>query len=122
MEKIKKTNWLGVDIDDGKQKYYNATKKDGNKPKMHLLPPKALEGIAKIMTYGATKYNAYNYKQGKGLNWDRVYSACMRHLNAWNAGEDIDPESGENHLLHAGCCIMMLIDLVESKIGKDTRF
>jgi len=99
-----------------------ATKKDLVKPKMHLLPPKALEGIAKIMTYGARKYSAFNYKSGKGLNWDRVYSACMRHLNAWNSGEDIDPESGENHLLHAGCCIMMLIDLVESKIGEDTRF
>jgi len=100
----------------------SAIKKDDGKIKMHLLPPKALEGIAKIMTYGAKKYNAYNYKQGKGLNWDRLLSACMRHLNAWNSGEDIDPESGENHLFHAGCCIMMLIDLQESGIGKDTRF
>ena len=99
-----------------------ATKKDIGKTQMHLLPPKALEGIAKIMTYGAGKYNPYNYKLGKGLNWDRLYSACMRHLNAWNDGEDRDPESGESHLFHAGCCIMMLIDLQESKIGKDTRF
>jgi len=74
------------------------------------------------MSYGATKYNSYNYKLGKGLDWDRIYSACQRHLVAWNGGEDIDPESGQSHLYHAGCCIMMLIDLVDSKKGKDTRY
>ncbi len=99
-----------------------ARKKDFGKPRMDLLPPKALFGIAKIMTYGASKYNDYNYKLGRGLDWDRLYAACLRHLNSWNAGEDKDPESGESHLYHAGCCIMMLIDLIDSKKGKDTRF
>lgn len=99
-----------------------AVKKDDEKVKMHLLPPKALLGIAKIMTYGALKYNNFNYKLGKGLDWDRMLSACYRHLNAWNDGEDNDKESGESHLYHAGCCIMMLIDLVETKKGRDTRY
>lgn len=99
-----------------------AVKKDNDKPKMNLLPSNALLGIAKVMTYGAKKYNSYNYKLGYGLDWDRIYSACQRHLTAWNAGEDLDKESGQPHLYHAGCCIMMLIDLVDSKIGKDTRF
>jgi len=99
-----------------------ATKKDIGKTRMDLLPPKALEGIAKIMTYGAAKYNDYNYKQGKGLDWDRMLGACYRHLNAWNDGEDLDPESGQSHLYHAGCCIMMLIDLIDSKKGQDTRY
>jgi len=99
-----------------------ATKNDGGKTRMDLLPPKALEGIAKIFTFGAKKYNDYNYKNGEGLDWDRPYAAMIRHLNAWNDGEDIDPESGQSHLYHAGCCIMMLIDLVDSHKGKDTRF
>ena len=99
-----------------------AIKYDKDKPKMSLLPPKALRGIAEIMTYGAKKYNPHNYKLGKGLDWDQMYSACLRHMNAWNDGEDIDPESGRPHLYHAGCCLVMLIDLVDSKIGKDTRF
>ena len=99
-----------------------AIKKDAHKPMMNLLPSNALFGIAKVMTYGATKYNPFNYKNGKGLDWDRLYSACQRHLVAWNAGEDLDRESGESHLYHAGCCIMMLIDLIETKKGRDTRF
>jgi len=99
-----------------------AIKNDKDKTRMDLLPPKALEGIAKIFTFGAKKYNDYNYKNGDGLDWDRPYAAMIRHLNAWNDGEDLDPETGQSHLYHAGCCIMMLIDLVDSEIGKDTRF
>lgn len=99
-----------------------AVKSDKDKTRMDLLPPKALEGIAKIFTFGAKKYNDYNYKNGKGLDWSRPYAAMIRHLNAWNDGEDNDPETGQSHLYHAGCCIMMLIDLVDSRKGKDTRF
>jgi len=105
-----------------KIKHGVAYKKDKGKTSFILLPPKALERIANVFTYGEGKYHAFNYKTGTGLDWDRPYSACLRHLNAWNGGEDIDKESGKNHLFHAGCCIMMLIDLVESGIGKDTRF
>ncbi len=99
-----------------------AVKNDIDKTRMDLLPPQALEGIAKIFTFGAKKYNDYNYKNGEGLDWNRPYAACLRHLNAWNEGEDNDKESGQSHLYHAGCCIMMLIDLVNNGIGKDTRF
>jgi len=99
-----------------------AIKNDKDKPRMDLLPPKALVGIAKIMTYGAVKYADFNYKMGEGLEWRQPFAACLRHLNDWNDGEDNDKETGQSHLYHAGCCIMMLIDLVDSKIGKDTRF
>jgi len=105
-----------------RMKKTEAVKSDKDKTRMDLLPPKALEGIAKIFTFGAKKYNDYNYKNGEGLDWSRPYAAMIRHLNAWNDGEDKDPETGQSHLYHAGCCIMMLIDLVDSEIGKDTRF
>lgn len=105
-----------------KIKHGKAIKNDKHKPSMALLPPKALNGIAKVFTHGERKYHAYNYKTGKGLDWDRPFSACIRHLMQWNENEDNDGESGYSHLFHAGACIMMLIDLVESGIGKDTRF
>ncbi len=99
-----------------------AVKFDSGKARFDLLPPAALRGIAHVFTYGAKKYADFNYKNGDGLDWDRPYAALMRHMNAWNSGEDNDQESGASHLYHAGCCIMMLIDLVNSGIGKDTRF
>ena len=103
-------------------KRMRAVKHDKNKTRMDLLPPQALDGIAKIFTFGALKYADHNYKNGEGLDWCRPFAACLRHLNAWNAGEENDKESGESHLYHAGCCVMILIDLIDSGIGKDTRF
>jgi len=100
----------------------DAIKFDKEKPKMDLFPPKALKAIAQGMTHGAKKYNRFNYKLGEGLNWTQPYAACMRHLNAWNDGEDMDEDSGLPHLWLAGCEMVMLIDLVESEIGDDTRF
>ena len=74
------------------------------------------------MTYGVKKYNDYNYKTGEGLDWNRIYDALLRHLSKWIGGEDIDKESGLNHLDHVGACTCMLQDLVFSGIGRDTRF
>jgi len=84
------------------------TKFDGNKIRMELLPVDALIGIADIFTFGAKKYDSWNW--AKGIQYSRLYGALMRHMTAWYKGEEVDPESGKSHLYHAGCCLMMLID------------
>ena len=99
-----------------------AVKFDQEKPRLGLIPPNSINSTGRALTYGAKKYHEYNYKTGSGLDWDRVYSPLLRHLEAWIDGEDFDPESGLNHLDHVGACVAMLQDLVFSKIGKDTRF
>jgi hypothetical protein len=96
-----------------------AIKHDKDKVKMELLPPYSLEKIAKVFTFGANKYEDWNYLKGDGLKLSRVYGSCLRHLNSWYKGEELDPETGENHLVHAGCCIMMLIELVNAKNNDD---
>lgn len=97
-----------------------AIKKDGDKIRMELLPPYALEQIAKVFTFGSKKYDSWNYLNGEGLSYSRVYGAALRHLNAWYKGELIDSETGESHLAHAGCCIMMLLELEKFK-NKDDK-
>lgn len=97
-------------------------KYDKDKPKLGLFPPKAFIEIGKAMTFGSRKYNSYNYKFGNGLDWDQYYNALLRHLMAWLDGEEFDKESGLRHTSHAGACLAMLIDAVESGIGRDTRF
>lgn len=99
-----------------------SVKFDKGKPKVFLVPPKAIIGTARAMTHGAKKYEFHNYKKGTGLDWDRPASALFRHLLAWIDGEDYDSDSGLHHLDHAGACIAILQDLVYSNIGKDTRF
>lgn len=105
-----------------------AVKYDNGKPELALLPTHAIIGIGKALTYGKKKYTkagvsgAFNYKKGRGLTWLQISSALLRHLFAWLGGEELDEESGLNHLYHCGACVVMLIDLVDSKKGEDDRF
>lgn len=82
------------------------TKHDSNKVRTDLYPTASFLGTCRVLTHGAKKYAARNWE--KGILYGRVYGALLRHLFAWWAGEDIDPESGEHHLDHAGCCIAFL--------------
>lgn len=95
------------------------TKADGSKNLVQLLPVLALERIAQIFTFGAKKYSEWNWS--KGISYSRIYGALLRHLFAWYKGEKSDPESGQSHLYHAGCCIMMLIEMEELRPDLDDR-
>lgn len=97
-----------------------ATKFDGDKPRLELLSPAALKRTANVMGFGAKKYAAYNWK--KGMDWSRLYGAALRHILSHMNGEDIDPESGLSHLDHAACCIMFLQDYEECGLGTDDRY
>ena len=97
-----------------------AAKFDQGKPKHSLVPPDAINMIAEVYTYGAEKYEADNWC--KGFRYRRLLDALYRHLSAWNQGEDFDPESGFNHLAHAGCMLTMLLAHVNRGLGTDDRY
>ena len=83
--------------------------KDGEvKPRISLVPPLALEEVAKVFTYGANKYDAYNFS--KGAPKSTYVDAAMRHILKYSQMEDLDNESGLLHLAHATSCLMMLLD------------
>ena len=95
-------------------------KDDAGKTRFGLLPPNALARVADELTYGAKTYSPNNWCQN--ADWSRYIDALHRHLNAWEAGEDIDPESGgHHHLAHAGCCLLFLLEYATSGIGNDDR-
>ena len=86
------------------------TKHDTDKPRFDLLPTLAIESVARVLTFGASKYSADNWRHVDGWRW-RYFSAAMRHLWAWKRGEINDPESGESHLAHAVYCILFCMEL-----------
>lgn len=86
-------------------------KADGQKNRVDLLPYDALWDVAEVFTHGAQKYDDRNWEEG--LEFHRLFGSLMRHMWAWWRGEDIDPDSGKNHLAHAGCNILMLLALVK---------
>lgn len=79
---------------------------DDNKPKVHLVLPKFILGMARILTFGAVKYGEHNWK--KGIAYSRLISSAQRHLLAFSDGIDKDEESGESHLLHCAVNLMFL--------------
>lgn len=97
-----------------------ARKHDADKPMMELLDPAWLVDVARAMTYGARKYAIDNWRHG--LDSGRLYGAMQRHLTAWHAGENIDPESGLSHLAHASACVMMIHWTVAELPERDTRW
>lgn len=97
-----------------------ALKFDGGKLPLHLLSTEAMNQTAAVLAFGAEKYAAHNWR--KGFVWSRPLSAAMRHITAFNAGEDKDPESGLSHLAHAACCIMFLLEFEKTHKELDDRY
>jgi hypothetical protein len=76
------------------------------KPDFSLLPLNTLEDEVRVWMYGKNKYAAWNW--AKGMPWSVPYACLLRHLAAWQRGEENDPESGLPHLAHAACNLRML--------------
>ena len=90
---------------------------DSEKPKLYLLPPKSIIEIGKVLTYGAEKYDAENWRKVDDLQ-NRYTSAALRHIFAHIDGEKLDEETGLSHLAHAMCCLLFKLEdelLVESE-------
>lgn len=84
---------VGLKYDEGKIRY-------------DLWPIGVYEGVAKILTFGANKYEENSWQ--KVTPKSRYYAAGMRHLMAqlkWekegNKGLALDEESGLPHMYHA---------------------
>ena len=63
-----------------------AIKFDSDKPRMDLLDAYAIEQLAQVLTFGASKYAAQNWR--KGISKSRLLAAAFRHLFAYLRGED----------------------------------
>lgn len=95
----------------------SGVKHDNEKPDLSLLSPFALVEIAKVMTFGAKKYSANNWRQG--FKYTRLLAAVLRHIMAYQAGEAKDPETGISHLAHACCGLFMLLEFEQTGAGEN---
>ena len=82
------------------------------KPDYSLIPIAAMQEAAKVLEYGASKYERDNWR--RPTHWSVSFACLQRHLAAWQSGEDNDPESGRNHLGHAMCNILQMLDMLEN--------
>jgi hypothetical protein len=80
-------------------------KYDGDKPDYSLVPFGALDEVVKVLTYGAKKYDRFNWEKVEDI---RYQAAALRHISAYMQGETYDPETGINHMAHAACSLLFL--------------
>lgn len=81
---------------------------DGDKPEFSLLPTGTLNPVLKVLGIGKKKYAKDNWQRVDNAK-ERYFNAAMRHITSWWEGEKTDPETGENHLAHALCCLLFLL-------------
>jgi hypothetical protein len=95
-------------------------KNDQDKNRLDLLSSSWIEGVGQVLTFGARKYSANNWRSG--LARSRLLGACLRHVFAYLRGEDLDAETGLLHLYHASCCLMFASELHFTKPETDDRY
>lgn len=83
-------------------------KHDSGKPRYDLMPVHAEAEMVDVLTFGAGKYGAENWRK---VERERYIAAAGRHRAAYRMGETNDPETGKHHLAHAMCCDAFVIEL-----------
>jgi len=89
-----------------------------NKPIMHLIDAHFKEELAMLLTLGAAKYEAENWRKAKRGDILRYRDALERHLVQRDKGEFIDKDTG---LPHTVCIAFnaMALHYFDLKFSKD---
>ena len=94
---------------------------NGDKPVISMVmeAPNAIEGIAKVLMFGAEKYDRANWK--RGLKYTEIIDSMQRHILKIMDGEDLDEESGLHHAFHIGCNSLFLAEMMATRPDMDDR-
>ncbi len=90
-------------------------KLDDGKARFDLVQDEALAEYVSVLTFGAIKYDADNWRLVPEAR-ARYYAAAQRHLYEWRAARrthrvPLDPESGLHVLAHALCSVAFVLQL-----------
>lgn len=93
---------------------------DGGKQRYDLLPFAALDEVADVLGHGARKYGENNWQQVKNAH-KRYIAAALRHISAYQQGQELDEETGLHALAHAVCSLLFIISLDFERLRQATR-
>lgn len=108
-----------------------ARRYNSGKLRYQLITPIGLSKLAEVYTKGASKYTLFddegnmiedgsnNWK--KGLPFTDIMDSAKRHIQAWESGEDIDPDLQSSHLANAAWNLFTIMHLTETNPEFDNR-
>lgn len=89
---------------DQQQVIKQALRYNDDKLKWSYVHFGSLEPMVRVLMFGATKYEPFNWQ--RGLKKDEILESMQRHLAKLIDGEQNDPESGLSHIGHIMCNAM----------------
>jgi hypothetical protein len=90
------------------------------KSPISLVPAGALVHMAEAFRDGAGKYGAANWRVDP-VSTSTYLNAALRHMLAWQDGEELAADSGVHHLGHAAACLAILMDAQHAATLIDDR-
>ena len=91
-----------------------------------MAPMEVMAETARVLEYGAKKYDAWNW--AKGMSWQSVIACMARHLlgtpdwpGMWQEPRGADRDSGRQHIGHVGCNVMFLLQYMATYPDGDDR-
>lgn len=92
------------------------------KVQLHLVPPSAIQATARAFEQGAVKYGPFNWRESGQVNVSTYVSAALRHIQAFQDGENMVPDNANAH--HLGAAMASLAVIIDSQVAgtlKDDR-
>jgi len=93
--------------------------KGSKEARYDLIPPEALDALARLYGRGCKKYSPRNWE--RGYAWGLSFAALMRHAWSHWCGEEIDEETGSPHIIQAAWHCFTLHTFAIRRLGTDDR-
>lgn len=90
------------------------------KTEVQRVPPSLIKAVARVLQKSSVKYpdsddGTANWM--RGMDYQGLIGNMMRHLLAFQEGEDLDKETGEHHLAHMVCNAAFILEFDVKGLG-----
>lgn len=96
---------------EGRDELDQGLRYNGGKNRLDLIPCSLIDGVGRVLTFGAQKYAPDNWRKFNQQQVKECIGSAMRHIEQYRQGNWLDPESGLPHLAHAATNLGFILEL-----------
>jgi Domain of unknown function (DUF5664) len=99
------------------RRFGGGSRRTDRKLRFDLIPFEFLEAVAEVLTRGAARYGAWNWKRGKKDFFFDAWNHAFVHLQKFKEGD-----RSEDHLAHLACNVAFMVWAVGNGIISQDDF